>query len=128
MPVMFECKLDFLLCLLFGLIDYFNNFLDLFITMYRQNDDNEESVKVFDFCLLRLELEMIKQTFDMTVALRLGGLSCDVMDPVSGVIRMLDTPMAAGELEYLLTVKFVNVSLSHCFRIIWIHNVFCLAT
>lgn len=71
------------------------------------NGDNAQ--KVFDFRMINLEFEMVDQTFDMTVMLRLGGLAFDLSDRVSGSVRLLDTPMAAGEQEYLLTVKYTNV-------------------
>ncbi|XP_049842368.1 LOW QUALITY PROTEIN: intermembrane lipid transfer protein Vps13-like [Schistocerca gregaria] len=71
--------------------------------------NGETAQKLFTFRMLHLEFEMVDQTFDKTVMLRLGGLAFDLNDPVSGSVRVLDTPMTAGELEYLLTVKYTSV-------------------
>ncbi|KAJ4449971.1 hypothetical protein ANN_01378 [Periplaneta americana] len=68
-----------------------------------------ENEKLLDFNLLRLEVEMVQKTFDMTVMLRIGGISLIHYDPVASVC-LLDTPMAAGDSKYLFTVLYVDVN------------------
>jgi hypothetical protein len=68
-----------------------------------------EAKKLLDFHLLRLEVEMAQKTYDMTVILRIGGISLVHFDPVASVC-LLDTPMAAGDSKYLFTVLYVDVS------------------
>jgi hypothetical protein len=80
-------------------------FTELSISMYQAN----EAKKLLDFHLLRLEVEVVQQTYNMTIMLRIGGISLVHFDPV-GSVCLLDTPMAAGDSEYLFTVLYVDVS------------------
>lgn len=52
---------------------------------------------------------MVQKTYNMTVMLRIGGVSLTHFDPVASV-SLLDTPMAAGDSKYLFTVLYVDVS------------------
>jgi hypothetical protein len=80
-------------------------FTELSISMYQAS----EAKKLLDFHLLRLEVEVVQKTYNMTIMLRIGGISLVHFDPV-GSVRLLDTPMAAGDSEYLFTVLYVDVS------------------
>jgi hypothetical protein len=73
--------------------------------MYQAN----EAEKLLDFHLLHLEVEVVQKTHNMTVMLRIGGISLVHFDPVASVC-LLDTPMAAGDSKYLFTVVYVDVS------------------
>jgi hypothetical protein len=68
-----------------------------------------EAKKLLDFHLLRLEVEMVQKTYNMTIMLRIGGISLVHFDPVASVC-LLDTPMAAGDSKYLFTLVYVDVS------------------
>jgi hypothetical protein len=68
-----------------------------------------ETEKLLDFHLLHLEVAMVQKTYNMTVMLRIGGISLVHCDPVTSVC-LLDTPMASGNAEYLFTVLYVDVS------------------
>jgi hypothetical protein len=80
-------------------------FTELSISMYQTN----KAQKLLDFHLLRLEVEVVQKTYNMTVMLRIGGISLVHFDPV-GSVCLLNTPMAAGDSEYLFTVLYVDVS------------------
>jgi hypothetical protein len=78
---------------------------DLKVSIYQAS----EAKKLLDFHLLRLEVEMVQKTYNMTVILRIGGISLVHFDPVASVC-LLDTPMTAGDSKYLFTVVYVDVS------------------
>jgi hypothetical protein len=80
-------------------------FTDLKVSIYQAN----EAEKLLDFHLLRLEVEVVQKTYNMTIMLRIGGISLVHFDPVASVC-LLDTPMAAGDSKYLFTVRYVDVS------------------
>jgi hypothetical protein len=80
-------------------------FADLKVSIYQAS----EAKKLLDFHLLRLEAEMVQKTYNMTIMLRIGGISLVHPDPVASVC-LLDTPMAAGDLKYLFTLVYVDVS------------------
>jgi hypothetical protein len=80
-------------------------FADLKVSIFQAN----EAEKLLDFHLLRLEVEVVQKTYNMTVMLRIGGISLVHFDPVNSVC-LLDTPMAAGDSKYLFTVLYVDVS------------------
>lgn len=58
-------------------------------------------------CML-LELDMIQQTFNLDVMIRLGGIALIQYRPNSS-IQIIDTPMTAGKDEYLFTVQYIQV-------------------
>lgn len=78
---------------------------DLKVSIYQAS----EAEKLLDFHLLRLEVEVVQKTYNMTIMLRIGGISLVHFDPVASVC-LLDTPMAAGDSQYLFTVRYVDVS------------------
>jgi len=80
-------------------------FTDLTVSIYQAN----EAEKLLKFHLLRLEVEMVQKTYNTTVMLRIGGISLVHFGPGAPVC-LLDTPMAAGDSEYLFTVVYVDVS------------------
>jgi hypothetical protein len=80
-------------------------FADLKVSIYQAS----EAKKLLDFHLLRLEVEMVQKTYNMTIMLRIGGISLVHLDPVASVC-LLDTPMAAGDSKYLFTLVYVDVS------------------
>lgn len=85
----------------------FINFInaDLKVSIYQAS----QADKLLDFKLLRLEVEMVQKTYNMTVMLRIGGISLIHLDAVRS-IPLLNTPMAAGDSKYLFTVLYVDVS------------------
>jgi hypothetical protein len=80
-------------------------YADLKVSIYQAS----RADKLLDFKLLRLEVEMVQKTYNMTVMLRIGGISLIHFDPVASV-SLLDTPMTAGDSKYLFTVLYVDVS------------------
>ncbi|XP_067012189.2 intermembrane lipid transfer protein Vps13 [Anabrus simplex] len=64
---------------------------------------------LMDFSVISVEVELIQQTFDMTMTARLGGIVM-VFHDESKDVRLLDTPMAAGGEEYMFVVKFISVN------------------
>lgn len=78
---------------------------DLRVSIYQAN----EAEKLLDFHLLHLEVEVVQKTYNMTIMLRIGGISLVHFDPVASVC-LLDTPMAAGDSKYLFTVVYVDVN------------------
>jgi hypothetical protein len=78
---------------------------DLKVSIYQASQEE----KLLDFKLLRLEVEMVQKSYNMTVMLRIGGISLIHCDPVASVC-LLDTPMATGDSKYLFTILYVDVS------------------
>ncbi|XP_021940255.1 vacuolar protein sorting-associated protein 13 isoform X3 [Zootermopsis nevadensis] len=78
---------------------------DLKVSIYQAS----QADKLLDFKLLRLEVEMVQKTYNMTVMLRIGGISLIHLDAVRS-IPLLNTPMAAGDSKYLFTVLYVDVN------------------
>lgn len=83
-------------------------FVDISLFVFAEGD-NDTSVPLCDFHLLSIEAEMIQQTYDLNIQLRLGGLSLH-QNYEDIKINVLNTPMAEGEKEYLFVVKFCKVS------------------
>nr|CAD7433011.1 unnamed protein product [Timema monikensis] len=91
---------------------------DLTLSLYKQHtsilklEENataeDHTDKLLDFHILRLELELVQLTFDLKVSLRLGGIELTYHDLAENV-KLLNTPMAAGQAEYLLTVLYVSL-------------------
>nr|CAD7454577.1 unnamed protein product [Timema tahoe] len=91
---------------------------DMTLSLYKQHtsilklEENptaeDRTDKLLDFHILRLELELVQLTFDMKVSLRLGGIELTYHDFAENV-KLLNTPMAAGQAEYLLTVLYVSL-------------------
>lgn len=85
------------------------NLKEVSLSVFAQRDeDDSSSVHLCDFHLLSIEAEMIQQTYDLNIQLRLGGLSLH-QDYENSKINVLNTPMAEGEKEYLFVVKFRKV-------------------
>lgn len=83
------------------------NLNEVSLSVFAEGHDNH-SVPLCDFHLLSIEAEMIQQTYDLNIQLRLGGLSLH-QDYEHTKINVLNTPMAEGEKEYLFIVKFCKV-------------------
>lgn len=83
------------------------NLNEVSLSVFAEGHDNN-SVPLCDFHLLSIEAEMVQQTYDLNVQLRLGGLSLH-QDYEDSKINVLNTPMAEGEKEYLFVVKFCKV-------------------
>ena len=52
---------------------------------------------------------MVQRTYNQEVMLRLGGVQVKQYHDTGGVF-MINTPMTTGSEEYLITVRYLNVS------------------
>lgn len=66
-------------------------------------------VEVFGFRMKQLEICLAKQTYELRLVVRLGGVSVDVSDATT-VVRILDTPKVGAKKNFLLTVDYKQVS------------------
>lgn len=76
----------------------------------RKTGDGEETFKrLLKLTILNLELDMIQQTFNMKVDLRLGGVG---LKQYIGQFYhdVISTPMTDGDVEYLLVVTYQQVN------------------
>uniref|UniRef100_A0A1B6F8B5 Vacuolar protein sorting-associated protein 13 n=1 Tax=Cuerna arida TaxID=1464854 RepID=A0A1B6F8B5_9HEMI len=80
---------------------------EISVAVFRKIDEGTEQ-PLADFRILALEAELIQQTYDLNVSLRLGGLSL-FQDYEGEKIRIINTPMAEGKSEYLLVVNLCKV-------------------
>lgn len=72
-------------------------------------DTPDDIQKLLCFKLVSLEASLEKKTFDLTVRLRLGGISL-VQQYMHEQIHILMTPMTSGQQDYLLSIKYIDVS------------------
>ncbi|KAG8245008.1 hypothetical protein J6590_012375 [Homalodisca vitripennis] len=87
--------------------DFFSPFVEISLALFRKTDEGTEQ-PLADFRILALEAELIQQTYDLNVSLRLGGLSLS-QDYEGEKIRIINTPMAEGKSEYLLVINLCKV-------------------
>ncbi|XP_046683901.1 vacuolar protein sorting-associated protein 13 isoform X2 [Homalodisca vitripennis] len=80
---------------------------EISLALFRKTDEGTEQ-PLADFRILALEAELIQQTYDLNVSLRLGGLSLS-QDYEGEKIRIINTPMAEGKSEYLLVINLCKV-------------------
>jgi hypothetical protein len=72
----------------------------------------EEEIRITPFIrfqLLQLEAELTQCNIRHIVTLRLGGVQVKQHHDITEIF-MINTPMSSGSEEYLITIKFINVS------------------
>lgn len=73
-----------------------------------QKSSDDKEIPLADFHVLALEARLEQNTYDLKIDIRLGGLSLN-QNFQSSIIHIINTPMAEGKEEYLLTIKYLKV-------------------
>lgn len=84
-------------------------FVELSVNLNHQEHSTAPVVKVANFKVSSLELELVQQTFNTNIAVRLASIDLKHFLQETNMVPIISTPFSSGGDQYLFNVNFTQV-------------------